>query len=255
MPVVVAPYHLDEYLPSLAAAVPSAEVVLGDPPSGATPWARFGSLRELVARAVERVSGASSGASSRGGRIDVVTGDCLLAAGTVLGLQRAGVDPAVVWFDAHGDVHTVDSSTSGYAGGMALRVVAGHRPPEWDDAGGLRGVDESRVVLVGARDLDPPEVEFLAGSPIRQVSVEDLDAAALPPGPLLLHVDVDVVDAADLPGLRFPVTPGPSASDVVAAVQRVLATGRVVAFDVACAWDPEVVTDAGPHLLRTLLES
>jgi arginase len=247
MPVLVAPYHLDEYLPSLASAVPSAEVVLGAPPAGATPWARFGSLRELVADAVERLSGPE--------RVDVVTGDCLLAAGTVLGLQRAGVDPAVVWFDAHGDVHTVDSSTSGYAGGMALRVVAGHRPPEWGDAGGLRGVDESRVVLVGARDLDPPEVEFLAGSPIRQVAVEDLDAAALPDGPLVLHVDVDVVDAADLPGLRFPVTPGPSAAAVADAVGRVLATGRVVAFDIACAWDPEVVTDAGPSLLRTFLES
>jgi len=77
----------------------------------------------------------------------------------------------------------------------------------------------------------------------------------LPAGPLLLHVDVDVVDAADLPGLRFPVTPGPSAADVVDAVRRVIATGRVVALDVACAWDPELVTDAGPRLLRTLLES
>jgi arginase len=252
MPVVVAPYHLDEYLPSLAAAVPSAEVVLGDPPAGATPWTRFGSLRELVARAVERLSRERL---PGGGRIDVVTGDCLLAAGTVLGLQRAGVDPAVVWFDAHGDLHTVDSSTSGYAGGMALRVVAGHRPPEWDDAGGLRGVEESRLVLAGARDLDPPEVEFLAGSAVRQVAVESLDAADLPAGPLVLHVDVDVVDAADLPGLRFPVTPGPSAEAVIDAVRRVLGTGRVVAFDVACAWDPEAVTDAGPRLLRTLLES
>ena len=246
MPVLVAPYHLDEYLPSIAGALPDAEVVLGAMPEGATPWQRFASLRERVAVAVQRLSGS--------GRVDVVTGDCLLAAGTVLGLQRAGVDPAVVWFDAHGDLHTVGSSTSGYAGGMSLRVVAGDSPPEWGDAGGLRGVDESRLVLVGARDLDPPEVEFLAGSEIRQVAVEDLDAAVLPEGPLVLHVDVDVVDAAELPGLRFPVTPGPSTEDVIDAARRVLATGRVVAFDVACAWDPDAVTDAGPRLLRTLLE-
>jgi arginase len=244
MPVLVAPYHLDEYLPSLAAAVPDADVVLGEEASGDTPWARFGDLRDAVARAVQRLAGAE-------GRLDVVTGDCLLAAGTVLGLQRAGVDPAVVWFDAHGDVHTVESSMSGYAGGMSLRVVAGHRPPGWDDE--LRGVDESRLVLVGARDLDEPEVEYLDGSAITQVAVADLDAGTLPDGPLLLHVDVDVVDAAELPGLRFPVTPGPSVAEVVAAVERVLATGRVVAFDVACAWDPEVVTDAGPRLLAELL--
>src|SRR4051812_46174803 len=107
MPALVAPYHLDEYLPALAGIVPDAEVVLGESPAGDTPWARFASLRELVAAEVERLRGDR--------RVDVVTGDCLLAAGTVLGLQRAGVDPAVVWFDAHGDVHTVESSSSGYA--------------------------------------------------------------------------------------------------------------------------------------------
>jgi arginase len=42
-----------------------------------------------------------------GGRPTVVTGDCLAILGTLAGLQRAGVHAAIVWFDTHGDVHTL----------------------------------------------------------------------------------------------------------------------------------------------------
>jgi arginase len=48
---------------------------------------------------------------------------------------------------------------------------------------------------------------------------------------------VDVVDPDDLPGLRFPAPDGPPAAEVVAAVRRLLDTGRVAALDVACIWD------------------
>jgi arginase family enzyme len=51
----------------------------------------------------------------------VLSGDCTAAVAVAAGLQRRGVDPAVVWFDAHGDLHTPESSASGYPGGMALR--------------------------------------------------------------------------------------------------------------------------------------
>jgi arginase len=242
---ILVPYHLDEHLPELGALLPAADVILAGSLPGDTAWARYAALTSLVAGHVARLGG--------DGRVDVVTADCLVAAGTVLGLQRAGHDVGVVWFDGHGDVHTVESSTSGYPGGMALRMVAGHRPPGWDAPADLRPVPEERLVLVGARDLDPPEVEYLAEAPIRQVAVADLAADVLPDGPLLLHVDVDVVDAAALPGLRYPVTPGPAPADVVAAARRVLATGRVVALEVAATWFPVADPPAGRKLLEDLL--
>lgn len=55
----------------------------------------------------------------------VLSGDCLVSMGVLTGLQSAGIDPAVVWFDAHGDVHTLESSSSGYLGGMSLRFLLG----------------------------------------------------------------------------------------------------------------------------------
>jgi arginase len=171
------------------------------------------------------------------------------------GLQRAGIEAGVVWFDAHGDVQTMETSTSGYLGGMPVRVMVGYRPELVADAIGLHPIPEERVTLVDARDLDPPEVQYLAGSGIRRSTVEDLAESSLPPGPLLLHIDLDVVDPTDLPGLRFPVPGGPSAASVVAAVRRVLRTGRVVALDIAGTWDPSTADPAGGRasIMRELL--
>ena len=246
---LLVPYHLDEHLPPLAALVPDADVVMTGSMPGETPWSRYAALHERVAGHVaDLLAGATS-------RVDVVTGDCLIAAGTVAGLQRAGHDVGVVWFDGHGDVHTAESSTSGYPAGMSLRVVAGHRPPGWSPPAGLAAVEESRLVLVGARDLDPPEVEYLNGAAIRQVPVGELDESAVPDGPLLVHVDLDVVDGASLPGLRFPVTPGPSPAEVVAATRRVLATGRVACLEVAATWFPIADPPAGRTLVDELLAS
>jgi arginase len=166
-----------------------------------------------------------------------------------------GVDVGVVWLDAHGDVHTVESSTSGYPGGMPLRILSGHRPARYPVPVGLTVVDEDRLVLVDARDLDPAEHDYLTSSQVRQVGVTELNADGLPAGPLVLHIDLDVVDSAEIAALRYPVTPGPSSSEVLAAARRVMATGRVVALDLAATWDPTggATPAAGAALLADLL--
>ena len=98
----------------------------------------------------------------------VVSGGCNASVGVLAGLQRGGSDPAVVWFDAHGDVQTLETTASGYLGGIALRLLVGYRPELIADRLGLRPLAEDRVVLVDARDLDPPEAEYLAGAAIRR---------------------------------------------------------------------------------------
>lgn len=103
---------------------------------------------------------------------------------------------------------------------------------------GLRPLAAERAVLVDARDLDPAEVAYLAGSGPARCAVDALDDTVLPAGPIVLHVDVDVIDAGELRDLRFPAPNGPSSDAVLRAVRRVLATGRVVALDIACPWFP-----------------
>ena len=168
----------------------------------------------------------------------VVSGDCLVALATIAGVQRAGTDPGVVWFDAHGDVHTLETTTSGYIGGLALRLALGAHADLLAEPLGLRPIACERAVLVDARSLDPAEVAYLAASGLARRAVDELDEAALPGGPIVLHVDVDVIDAGELPNLLFPASGGPSTDAVLRAVRRVLATGRVAAVDIACPWHP-----------------
>ncbi len=233
MPIVLVPYHLDEFLPNLNAPLPAGHdltAVVEELPEGDV-WFRLAALYQPVADTVATQARA-------GGVPAVVSGDCTTSLATVAGLQRAGIEAGIVWFDAHGDVQTLETTTSGYVGGMPLRILVGYRPELIADALRLRPVPEERVVLVDARDLDPPEAEYLAGAAITRADVAALTAADLPPGPLVLHLDLDVVDAADLPGLRYPVSPGPSLPDTLAAARRVLDTGRVAALDIACTWYP-----------------
>ncbi|MEN3356448.1 MAG: arginase [Mycobacteriales bacterium] len=242
MSAILVPYHLEEYLPDLDVPVRTA-VTVRAVAAGGDQWARLGGLYRRVAAAVRDEVGA-------GGAALVVSGDCMTALGTVAGLQRAGLDPAIVWFDAHGDLQTPETSTSGYVGGMPLRILVGHRPELIAERLGLAAVAPDRVTLVGARDLDPPEVAYLAGSAIRSLPVGAVTAESLPDGPLYLHVDLDVIDPAGLPGLRFPASGGPDAAATTTALRRVLDTGRVAAVGLACTWRPgqHAADRLRPHL-------
>ncbi|MBF6331688.1 arginase family protein [Nocardia transvalensis] len=219
------PYHLDEYRPGMDVPVSADVVVTQEFPEGGDVWGRMALLYDEVA---ERVA---EGVRA-GQQVTVISGDCTTSLGTVAGLQRAGLDPALVWFDAHGDVQTLETSGSGYLGGFPLRMLVGYGRHLVADRIGLRDIVEERAVLVDGRDLDPPEAQYLRTAAIRQRTVDDL--GELPDGPLYLHVDFDVI--ADLPGLVFPAPGGPDQSRVAAAVQRVLDTGRVAAVGFACIW-------------------
>jgi arginase len=230
--VLGVPYHLDEYLPELDLPLPADETITAELDGGDV-WARLAVLYRTVA---VRVAEASSEAAGPGGPPVVLSGDCLTALGTMAGLQRAGVDAGIVWFDAHGDVQTPETTASGYIGGYPLRLLVGYRPELIAARLGVRAVTERRVILVDARDLDPPEAEYLAGAAIVRAEVTSLDPAALPDGPLYVHVAIDVLDPAQLPGLRFPAPGGPATADVTRAVGAILATGRVAALGIACTW-------------------
>jgi arginase len=242
MSTILVPYHLEQRLSDVDFPARVNRVVTVEP-VGDGFWDRAAGLHAAVAGAVAAEPAPPA----------VVTGDCGTALGVVAGLQRRGIEPAVLWFDAHGDLHTPESSTSGYPGGMPLRMLLGDGDPTVAARTGLRPVPAEKVVLVDGRDLDPAEAEFLDRGTVRRVPVDavpDLD------GPIYLHIDLDVVDAAALPGLRYPVTPGPSPDAVRDAALRVLATGRVAALTVACTWHPgRDAAEAARPLVHALLSA
>lgn len=224
---VLVPYHQDDPLPGGDLPI-AADLVVRPVFPAAGRWERLAAGYQAVAGAVADAPGVPL----------VFSGDCLFGGAVVAGVQRTGVDPAIVWFDAHADLHTLETSTSGYLGGLSLRLVVGAHPEEYGDRFGLRPPAPERAVLAGARDIDPAEADYLAAGAVRRVPVEEVSAATVPPGPLVVHVDLDVIDAPELPGLRFPVPGGPPADAVLAAVGRLVDTGRVAALDIACPWFP-----------------
>jgi arginase len=228
--VLAVPYHLDEFLPALDLPLQPDEVITADLPAGG-PWDRLAVLYGAVARAV-------AASSARGECPVVVSGDCTTALGTVAGLQAGGATVGIVWFDAHGDVQTPETTASGYLGGMPLRLLAGYAPALIASRLGLRPVPEDTIVLAGVRDVDPPEVLYLAQSGIRRRELAGLDLAAVPQAPLYVHVDLDVLDPAEVPGLRYPAPGGPPPAQLSAALRMLVASGRVAGIGVACTWHP-----------------
>ncbi|KZC93708.1 arginase [Clavibacter tessellarius] len=116
---------------------------------------------------------------------------------------------AIVWLDAHADLHTPASSPSGAFHGMVLRAVLG------EGADGLAlpigAVTADRVVLAGVRALDEAEAAFVASAGIAHLPVDALDAeslvvavAATGATHVHIHVDLDVLDPGAMSGVGFP---------------------------------------------------
>lgn len=230
--LIVAPWHLDEHIPAFPVPAGTTDTICPALPAGPVPD-RMKPLRQAVADAVARTA-----------RPLVLSGDCPVAVGVVAGLQRRHDDVAVVWLDAHGDFNTPAITISGYLGGMALGMLTGRTPELIGDELGLRPVPDASIVLAGGRDLDPAERDALTASQVRRVPADPAAiTAALGDLPVYLHLDIDVIDSEQLPGLRFPSGPGPSLTQIENCLAAVCAAADVAAAGIACAWLPDRVGD------------
>ena len=135
----------------------------------------------------------------------VLGGDCCSHVGAVEGLAARQGRVSVVWLDAHGDLNTPESSPSGNQWGMPLRMLI--------DSG---AVDAGDVVLVGSRNLDPPEEEFIRSSGLH-VGEEGIGEALDGAGCTYVALDVDVLEPSEMS--VFMPEPG---GRTVAEVERIL---------------------------------
>ena len=144
----------------------------------------------------------------------VLEGDCTHAVGAIGGLAQATGSPGVVWFDAHGDLNTMETTMSGFWGGMPYAVALGWDLDDWRLVAGLeQPVRPEAAVLIGASDLDPAEVEALQRHPILlidavemvQPGIAERVQTALRPRAneaqaWYMHIDLDVGGPEENPG-------------------------------------------------------
>jgi len=193
----------------------------------------------------------------------VLGGGCSLLAGVVAGVRRhLGRPPAVVLVDAHGDLNTPETSPSGFLDGMGLALAQGSGPEALAALDEGPWVSPRETALVGWRELDPGEREMLprlaaALSAQELLSVGGEGAsrrvrAALPAIPLVVELDVDVMEPAVMPA-KGASPPGAALSplEVQELLGHLLADARAQALLVT-GYDPALDADGGAA--RTLVE-
>jgi arginase len=249
---VAVPFHLHEPRPPFALPVDPDLVVDAPVPESPT-WPGLAQLYERVAASVVD-------AARAGGPPPVVfTADCCATTAVLAGLHRLGIDPTLVWIDAHGDFNTPETTVSGYLGGMALSFLTGRADGEELAGYTFTPIADEAVLLVDGRDLDPAEDKLLATTGVRRIPLGAIDVALRTrpaDGPIYLHVDLDVLDPSQLPGLLFPAAGGPGLDELVAAVREAVGRGRLAAVSIGCTWHPdETDPDRCREVVAALLDA
>ncbi|MFC7175615.1 arginase [Halosegnis marinus] len=163
----------------------------------------------------------------------VLGGDHSIAVGTAGGAAATG-STGVVWFDAHGDFNTPETTPSGNVHGMPVAALLGRG--EFADAAWARAsnIDPENVALVGIRSLDDAERAALADSEVTVYTMSDIDERGLTDvadealavaadGTDGLHVslDMDFLDPDEAPGVGTPVRGGVTYREAHAAMEAV----------------------------------
>ena len=212
-------------------AVPRPEE--SDPDAGGLPSGRAKFFRETK-EVCEDVTTAVN-ATLREGRFPLVLGgDHSIGIGTIAGAAREDEELGVIWFDAHGDFNTPETTPSGNIHGMSLAAVLGlgsFSDHEWAHT---PAVSEENVVIVGLRDVDDEERRLIAESDITAYTMSDIDARSAPEvvaealeiatdGTDGIHVslDLDWLDPTEAPGVGTPVRGGVSYREAHIAMEYV----------------------------------
>ena len=165
-----------------------------------------------------------------GGFPIILGGDHSIAMGTLEGLTKArGTAPGLVWIDAHSDINTPDSSTSGNVHGMPLSFALKN---------GF--ADPKRTVQIGLRDVDATEKQLLRESGVTAFSMSDVDRLGMTKvmertleivggGPRSVHVsfDMDGIDPSEAPGTGTPVKGGLSYRESHLAMEMLFESGTL----------------------------
>ena len=177
----------------------------------------------------------------------VLAGNCMATVGAFAGASHSGT--GLAWFDAHADLNTPETSTSGFLDGMAVAALLGwchsdafkHVRPRWTLA-------ERNLLLVGGRSFDPAERQAIASGAVALLTPAEASAGAARTSRLgrysesirdvYVHLDLDVLDPEQCGAANSFSAPGGLSVDTVATVVRELASDLPLVGITVSAYDP-----------------
>ncbi len=184
-----------------------------------------------------------------GGLPLVLGGDHSLAAGSVAASaawvrQSTGKPMGLIWVDAHGDMNSPATTTSGNVHGMPLAALLGGEPSELT-FGPEPAMQPQHTVLVGVRNLDDREKGRIRASGVHVLTMKDIDRdgiarvaeraiaiATRDTGGIHVSFDMDVCDPSIAPGVGTPVKGGLNYREAHLIMEMVADAGRLTALDV-----------------------
>jgi len=198
----------------------------------------------------------------------VLAGNCNSCLGTLAGI---GQNPlGVVWFDAHGDFNTPETTLSGFFDGMGLAMATGRCwRPLLGTIPGFSPVADANVVHIGARDLDPEEARLLQESEVQVVKPGEegnrmrtaiqtaLNKLGKKVSRVYLHVDIDVLDTGEALPNHLAVPGGLSVELVEEVIGMVkerfeVCAGAITSFEPDYDKDDQVL-DAGIRIIKAFV--
>ncbi len=152
----------------------------------------------------------------------VIGGDHSIAIGTIAGVAKHKKNMGVIWFDAHGDLNTGETSPSGNIHGMSLAISLGIGHPDLTNIGGFAPkIKPENTVIIGARDLDEGERDLIKRIGLKVFTMHEIDRLGMPrvmeealsivskgTDGVHLSLDLDGLDPHDCPGVGTPVIGG-----------------------------------------------
>ncbi|WP_217587124.1 arginase [Lentibacillus saliphilus] len=152
----------------------------------------------------------------------VLGGDHSIAIGSLAGISRHYENLGLIWYDAHGDLNTADTSPSGNIHGMPLAVSLGIGHEKLTQVMGYAPkVKPENIVIIGARDLDPEEKTLIKDKGIKVYTMHEIDRMGMPhvmtetinylkarTDGVHLSLDLDGLDPSEAPGVGTPVLGG-----------------------------------------------
>jgi arginase len=179
----------------------------------------------------------------------ILGGDHSIAIGSVAGLasfyRKRDSRVGVIWFDAHGDMNTPETSPSGNIHGMPFAAILGHGVQELTHISGFAPkVSPEDCVLIGARSVDREEAVALKESGIRVITMRELDErgmstvmdeamwlASRRTAGFHVTMDMDFVDPDYAPGVGTPVPGGPTYRESHLAMEKIADSGKLLSFE------------------------